>query len=208
MTKQVVRYSVCDKCPTETEATVTDRFSLNGFKFEIDNCDEHSAELYGLIMAWGDLGRMTGEPSVLEQRRPVAQAIDVTPRATRVADAPEPEKTWSVPAKPKRTEDRPLTVVPSEPGLPMTAQHWRLDPHAEEQMERRGFDLPRVLMAADKPGWMVRSTRDPRLEERKRGNLTVIVDPAERRVITVYDHTKSDSEATAWAASDNQKAKA
>lgn len=164
MSQEVVTYRVCDLCPTDMEAVVTDRVTLNGYGYEVDLCREHSAELYAAVMRFADCGVLVREPSVLDKPKVYASA----------------------PVQPRPAVEKPAVPEASEL-LPLSALDWTLSAHAEERMEERGFTKAEVLLACAEPEVVLPPAR-PEVspcEQRKRGRCLVVVDPGVRRVVTV-----------------------
>lgn len=162
MTQELVTYRVCDRCPGDTDAVTTDKFALNGYRYEIDLCREHSAQLYAQIMAWADRGTLVGEPTVFDKPKVYAP---------RPVEAPKPRV------------EQPVEVRREE--MPATAERWRLTEHCLVRMRERGFDLYQVLMTCERPETVAPSPKDNSLEERVRGGVLVVVNPRTLHVVTV-----------------------
>lgn len=167
--RQTILYRVCDT-PHETErlATQTEKFSLNGYRYEVDTCEECSAQLYGTLMAWADRGTCVGEPTVFD--RPTLareRTIVMSETAPAVAEQPAVER---------RHQPRAA--------LPRTAERWRLTQHALERIEERGFTKEQVLWACERPE-VVEPEMDHGVEQRRRGRCLAVVDPVSFDVVTV-----------------------
>jgi hypothetical protein len=63
---------------------------------------------------------------------------------------------------------------------------YRLTYHAQQQAAAKGWTSEDVLLAANSPLHTYPSGRVPGQVRHVRGDLVAIVDPAERRVVTVY----------------------
>lgn len=174
MTRETVLYHVCDSPHPESSgdvlATHVDKFSLNGYRYEIDTCDACSAALYGQLMAWADLGTCVGEPTVFDRTAaPVNQTVIVAP-PVQVAEA-EP----AIPER--RTGPRKV--------LPRTAERWTFSQHALDQMVERQFTREEVLWACERPEIVTPEFDERGGETRKRGRCLAVVDPYTATVITV-----------------------
>jgi hypothetical protein len=169
MSGQVVIYRVCDKCSGEVAATVTDKLSLNGHRYEVDLCDEHSTALHAAVLAWAELGKKTGSPSRWDVARTHTGEIrgGATPAPTRTR-TPEPV-------------EQPARLVEE---LPASAARWRLSEHAEQRMTERGFTRREVLMAAERPE-VVMPPDDRGGREQKWGRCLVVVSVDAPVILTV-----------------------
>lgn len=163
MAQETRTYRVCDVCPVDVDATTTDKFTLNGYGYEIDLCAEHSAELYGAVMRFADRGTQVREPSVLDKPKVYAPRDEVPRKSV------------------------PTQVQPQERVLPLSTMEWTLSAHAEERMVERGFTRTDVLLACVEPE-VVLPPLHPETnpcEQRKRGRCLLVVDPGSHRVVTV-----------------------
>jgi hypothetical protein len=170
MGREVITYRVCDRCTRETVATSTDKFSLNGYRYEVDLCEEHSAMLYSQLMKWADIGKCVGEPTYIDTvsaKARSAQPVVVAPRA----------------AKPTENEKAVAAALKRDP-LPASAERWTLTEHACQRRDERGLDMYEVLMACERPHSVTPSKKDPGMEERFRDDILVVVDPSTQRVLT------------------------
>lgn len=84
---------------------------------------------------------------------------------------------------------------------------WDLSQHVVRQAQQKGIPLPEVEACVDFPETSYPSRRFPGQVRRTRGRLCVVVDPEERRAITVYltqvetdlrDDQRSDPDAVAY----------
>ncbi len=176
--KQIV-FRVCDiHDDNKTHATETVKLSHNGHRYELDVCDEHSAELYGAFHSWADFGRKTGEPTVFDKPMRVAGPI---------VRSPEPETTTPVEAAATKIIEVPQCVQ-----LPLGTDRWIITTHAWERMELRKFSREDVLLAAERPEMV--QPADPRsqyakdkphIREHKRGRCLAVVDPDDCVILTV-----------------------
>jgi hypothetical protein len=66
------------------------------------------------------------------------------------------------------------------------APEYRLTYHAQQQAAQKGWSSAQVLEAANRPQQTTPSSRFPGQWRHVRGSIVAIVDPADRRVITVY----------------------
>jgi hypothetical protein len=66
------------------------------------------------------------------------------------------------------------------------APTYRLTHHAQQQAAAKGWTSADVLLAANEPLHTYPSGRVPGQVRHVRGDLVAIVDPAEKRVVTVY----------------------
>lgn len=190
MTKQLIQFRVCDKCPGEVEAAVTDKIMFNGSKYDLDLCERHSLELFSDMMAWADLGTKTGESSVFDRQRE-ARAVTVKVDAPKRPVA-EPEPTDVEPA----SAVTPIrSVIANDPDLPLTAARWNISNHANQRIELRELTLAEVLWAAERPEFSATDKTDPTLQERRRNNVAVIVNPLENLIVTAYLVDEADRKA-------------
>jgi hypothetical protein len=66
------------------------------------------------------------------------------------------------------------------------APEYRLTYHAQKQAALKGWSSAQVLEAANRPQHTSQSSRFPGQWRHVRGEIVAIVDPTDRRVITVY----------------------
>ncbi|MFF1701308.1 hypothetical protein [Streptomyces sp. NPDC058252] len=83
-----------------------------------------------------------------------------------------------------------MTTIAEALGInwaPVTEQPtYRLTYHAQKQAAAKGWTSEDILLAAEQPLHTYPSGRVPGQVRHVRGDLVVIVDPAARRVVTVY----------------------
>lgn len=192
MTKRLMQFRICDKCPSETDAVVTERIGHNGETFSLDLCQKHSDALALAIAKWTDAGTRIGTASRFDARRSVARptVVDLEPlkAAAPVIDldaTPEPE----APPVARRTL----------PAYPMVADRWELTSHARDRMASRRITEPQVRHAAERPEQSLPSKRNPSCELRTREGVTVVVNPFTEEVLTVYRSDEAEDDMTVRA---------
>jgi hypothetical protein len=84
-----------------------------------------------------------------------------------------------------------MTTIAESLGITWTssveeAPEYRLTYHAQQQAAAKGWTSEDVLLAANSPLHTYPSGRVPGQVRHIRGDLVAIVDPVERRVVTVY----------------------
>jgi hypothetical protein len=106
-----------------------------------------------------------------------------------------------------------MTTIAEALGITWTAPvtespEYRLTYHAQKQAAAKGWTSEDVLLAADKPLHTYPSARVPGQWRHVRGDIVAIVDPADHRVVTVYQDVAEtevrmdqlDDDARAYAA--------
>ena len=84
---------------------------------------------------------------------------------------------------------KPRPPAPRPAYVPM----WSLTRHASEQAVAKGFGVDAVLNAARSPQITYESMRVPGQYRHVSGRIVAVVDPVDRRVITVYENvTETD----------------
>jgi hypothetical protein len=73
------------------------------------------------------------------------------------------------------------------------APEFRLTYHAQQQAAAKGWTSEDVLLAANKPLHTYPSGRVPGQVRHVRGDLVAVIDPVERRVVTVYQDVAETS---------------
>jgi hypothetical protein len=73
------------------------------------------------------------------------------------------------------------------------APEYRLTYHAQQQATAKGWSSAQVLEAANRPQHTSPSSRFPGQWRHVRGEIVAVVDPADHRVITVYQDVRETS---------------
>lgn len=180
MTKQVMQYRVCDCCPTEPPAVVTEKLQLNGARVELDLCQKCSDRLYSDFLGWADKGTPIGNGTVFDQQRQITGPVLVN------LDVPKKVSDRPTVISEEMTEE-PTPIARNQPASPPTAHRWIFTDHALERVQERNLNVDEVLFAAERPAFVYPSKTDPGLEVRTLNNVTAIVDPILFEIITAYD---------------------
>lgn len=184
MPNELIKYRICDKCPNETLAVETHKVSLNGYRYELDLCEEHAAQLYVVVMDWADLGTLVGEPTVFDKPRVLAseraerQLGDKTPRVRRPSVEPEP-------------------VAHTGPVVADYAHKWTFTDHARLRLGQREISEWDALRAAERPEY-TRPDKKKRPDALRhyRGDLFVVVNPYTHEIITAARPSEDESSPT------------
>lgn len=176
MTKKIMQYRICDKCSRDTEAVVSERIGFNGETFSLDLCQSHSDELNDDLMSWAKVGTKIGTTNKWDAKRivtgPTLVSVEPLRKPPTVIDVREPE---------------PVTVTRRQlPSYPMTAARWNVTHHAKERLDEREISIDLALFAAEAPELTRPSRYDQDCELRTRNQVTVVVDPVDESILTVY----------------------
>lgn len=163
-TRQVLKYRVCDRCKSEREAETTHKFGLDGYVFEIDLCSDHSAELYGQLMGWGDHGTLKSEPTIFDRARPVKAVVI-------------------------NREPAPVVALPRT-DVDDYATEWHVTKHAEERAHERNVHVDAMLRAAQRPQSVTPSSRIVGASVRERDGVAAVVKG--HRILTTYSTVNED----------------
>lgn len=175
MTNQVVTYNVCDRCPTETVAVETHKFSLNGHRYEVDVCEECAAALHSDVMRWADLGKQVGEPTLFDRPRKLTATTAVT-ELPPIVTLPEP-----------------LELQRQEVKVDDLFSQWRLTEHAKLRKLERRFTDDEVALAIVAPDEVTLCPVEGAGKRyHRRGRVTAVTNPTSKTVITLLFRDKDD----------------
>lgn len=184
--EEVITYKICDMPhEDEVEASGSVVFMLNGYRYRMDLCPEHEAQLEAAVEMFGAHAYLVSEPTPLERRRD-ARPITL-PGAAAVPTRPSVAPTRRPERPPVAAELRRQQAMQREP-LPPSAERWWLNRHAQQRLRERELDLYEVLMTAERPEKDSRPTRqytdNPDVRERIRGDYKVVVNTRKHEVLT------------------------
>lgn len=167
---ELIKYRVCDRCPHDVIATETHKLTLNGFRYELDLCDEHAAALNASVMAWADLGSPVGEPTIFDKPRVLATAQALQHFGDKACPRPRSE---------------PEPAPHTGPLIADYADNWLFTDHARGRLAERHIDEWDALRAAQFPERVVRSRTRPDCYVHWRGTLKVVLNPDTHEILTV-----------------------
>ncbi len=185
----------CVRCFNPTPATTRERMSFGGDEYDLDLCEQHADRYQQDMFGWVRYGRIQEQPSRFDRRRREDEDLDrgqvvvahiAVPQARQAEPEPEPREVEE-PAKDEwgltyaqQAAQQMLGVVPE--GFEL----WRFSEHALERQEARGISRIEALWAAADPSIVAPGNRPGTLRHR-REHVEVIVNPAQKRIITVIN---------------------
>lgn len=187
---------VCNRCiPSKAkEVTVKRTFALDGSWYELPLCDEHAATFDRDLGRWTMIadeidapnGRTKSEYFTAERRREALRIAELrTKAANKIASENFAERRRAeLDAEAEdRAEHEARQTIPG-------ALNWNLTDHARERMAERGFSIFDTLQAAAQPKQTFRQPwRGPFVAVNQHGDCRVIVNEAEKLIITVMDRS-------------------
>lgn len=186
----------CARCFDPTPAVTRERLTVGAGTYDLPLCDRHADMFQREMYGWTRVGTLVDPPRAFASKRP-----DLEPRRGRVvashlhvpvARAPE-----TLP--PEAPAARPVTRL-SPPALPLGHEEWTFSEHALDRSRSREVSKEEALWCVLCPD-VVRPGTQAGTKAHVRGNVQVVVNPTQRRIITVIDRSVTTEQELAHAAS-------
>lgn len=159
MARREVKVKICDRPHrNEMRAVATRQFLWFGTRYQIDVCEQCDADLKAALDPW------------IADSRQLTQLLGVRQTA-RLRDAPA------------RPEDGQPSVAPIP--RPGPEADWTFTQHALEQAGERDIDMDVARQVAAYPEMNIPSAKTPGVREHIGRGLIVVVEPEQKRIITV-----------------------
>lgn len=198
----------CVRCFDPTPATTTERLTVGGDEYELELCERHADGFHRDIFAWTRLGTLVEDEDRAFFRRPrdtdaqrgqvVAAHIHI-PTARETPAVPAPVAPAPVPAPPAQDysglswAELMVRQVQLPGALPPGFASWTFSDHALERQEARGVSRAEALWCAAEPD-IVHPSGRPNILIHKKGHVETVVNPTEKRIITVINRTITKEE--------------
>jgi len=191
----------CGRCFTPTPAVTKERYTFGQSTYDLHLCDAHADAFRRDMHSWARCGTLAEEtPFFTPPRRGDNQELD---NAFGTVVASYLHVPTFRPASEQITVTEPVVTVPEprpkpagRPALSLVPDvgEWNLTNHALERMELRRVSREDALLAATFPDIVQPGTREGTAIH-TRGPIRVVVNPHERRILTVVDRrVTSDQE--------------
>jgi hypothetical protein len=186
----------CNRCFDPRPATTRERITFGSSSYDLELCDPHADLLRRDLYGWTRCGTLVEESTFRGRRRVEADEPATTRRGTveasyihipiaRVAAVEPPERPAGPPAAPPRGL-RP----PAESLLPQGYEEWTFTDHAMDRQGTRGIGREEALWCALAPDIARPGTRPGTLIH-IRGRIQVVINPLQRKIITVIDRSQN-----------------
>lgn len=195
----------CVRCLTDRRATTTERVTIGDTTTELEVCDQHADLFRADLFRWTRLGTpidVEARPPLLrpvpdeEQSRPTAYGRPARRGSNvRVQVPVGPRVVEEHPAEPEPWRDQvPAEVVRALGGdVPAELRAWALSNLARRRADEAHIDLLAVMLAAALPETTRPSTEDPNIHLHTRGDITAVVCPGNKTVLTVLRRSEEGS---------------
>jgi hypothetical protein len=173
--------SQCNYCPwTRKRAARNDRFLTlgdprDGVTVHLRLCNTHATKFDKDQGQWVAVGAIVSEAEV------PAKPAAAPPVAVHDPDANKRLLALTQSAAERRAAAAKVRRLPS------VADQWQVTRHAADRAQERRFTVDQMLRAAVDPEKVIPSPKSATAVYHARGDCCVVVNPAQKRIITVHD---------------------
>lgn len=185
----------CSRCLFPTPADAVQHLIYERRRYTMPLCDRHADDFHRVMLMWARCGTILTAPSrsVLTPDTLLVPAR-VEPALVPTTAAPVAPASLPVQSAPV-TEPAPQVRPRWDRSLPLGHEEWTFTEHALQRGVERSVTRAEALWCALCPDTVLPGRR-PDTETHVRGNIAVVVNPVQKRIVTVIDRNNNTLEPT------------
>jgi hypothetical protein len=167
----------CVRCFVKKPATTVSELVFMGVEYQFPLCEQHADMLTTQMFGWTRVGKVVD--TAVEAMDADLRAARVPVVMSRVVEHVENDE----PAVWQETLPQGVRELLADiPGI----REWRMTRKAQARLKEDGIDVATVLLTAVAPESTKPSTQDEDVSLHSRGNVTAVVNPGTRTIISVH----------------------